>query len=90
MNGNSKTPTPAPDPIRCTEHKAIVGAINGMKETIMEERRQRETAFTVLNTKLETVSEKVGGIEIKMAKLLGGIAVGLALVQVALKFIPGG
>lgn len=75
---------------RCSDHSALVVHINGLKEALVEERQARERAFSVLATKLDAASAEVGKLKVDMAKLLGGIAAVLAIVQIVLKFIPGG
>ena len=85
-----ETPIPRRIPKRCSDHSALVVQIENLREDIMQERERRERAFSVLATDLKSVAVEVGKIKLDMAKLLGGIAVLLAAIQIVLKFIPTG
>ena len=95
MSDRDQTPVETPLPRRrtskrCSDHSALVVQIMDLKEALKVEADQRERAFTVLMTKLESTTTEVSKIRVDMAKLLGGIAAVLAVVQIVLKFIPGG
>ena len=81
--------TPAVEHIRCTEHKAIVKGLEALQGAVVKEETKRETAFTALNNEMRTCNDKINKLEIKVAKLLGGVAVFLAALQIVLRFIPG-
>jgi hypothetical protein len=78
------------DHTKCTEHIALVKLLEVVQGAIVKEEKQRETAFTVLNNEMKAANEKIGKLDIRMAKLMAGIAVALGILQVILKFLPIG
>jgi hypothetical protein len=95
MSDRDITPKETPIPRRytskrCSDHSALVVQIEGLREAMRMETEQRERAFTVLSTKLDNTTTEVSKLKVDMAKLLGGIAAALAVIQIVLKFIPSG
>jgi hypothetical protein len=80
-----RTPIPAP---ACTSHKAMATSIDGLKEDLVEERRQRELGVAEIKTDIKLVGRDVSKLKVDMAKLLGGIGVAIAILQVVLRYIP--
>jgi len=93
----SESDTPVETPVprkplsgRCSDHSAIVVELRELKQDGRDERDRRERSFTVLESEIVKVADKLSELRVSQAKLLGGVAALLALIQIALKFLPGG
>ena len=75
VDANSRPPTPDR---ACTKHGGIEARVAAVEDDMREMRED-----------IKEVTREVVKVRVDLAKLIGAFTIGLAILQIALRFIPG-